>query len=202
MSMAIIVHKAANTVVGGSLDGYLSGTSAAAINTFYGRRLTHLLVNESTGGVPTVNTFTASTGGTGAASTPGFFTLVPGTYRISVRAILNGTATDAAFIFGLFNVTTGFFEVYSGTTTPILGTPAFTTTNTIGNMQFVIEAGFTVATTNKTYQLSQEGRETGSGTTSIRNLNACGYPTTMTGTNVNSAAAENTYCIVKLLKTA
>lgn len=209
MSMAIIVQREANTVPGGSLRGFLTGTdSGGQAGTFYGRRLTNMIINESSGGVPTVSSFTASTGGNNAVSTAGQFVLVPGTYRISVRAVYNGLVgvNSTTFIMGLFNVTSNAFEVYSGDTTPILGTPSFTSagSNALGNQMFIIEAGFTVSTTNKTFSLQHEGRDAASPPTStnVNSLFACGYPTTMTGANVNSAAAQNTYCWIKLLKTA
>lgn len=195
MSMAIITQTESNTSDGGSAQGYLSGTDSSSLaDTFYGRRLTNMWVNESFSGTPTVNTFTASTGGAGAASTAGTFTLVPGTYRITIDAVYN-IATSGSVIMGLYNNTTAAFEVHTGTSEPITGEvlPA-----TAANALTHLEGMITVATTNKTYQISHKI----SSNTLARATTACGDNTSMTGTNVNSAAAKNVYCIVKIVRTA
>lgn len=199
MSMALIVQMQENTIGGGSLQGFLSGSdTVSSSDSFFGRRMTNMHINESSGGVPTVNTFTPSTGGTGAASTPGQFTLVPGTYRISVRATYTLSVASQTIIAGLYNVSTSLFEVYTGTAVPIVSSVVSEGGNIIGNMLLVMEGGFAVATTNKTFEF----RHKGSSTTVVRTNSFGGSPTTMTGANVNFAAALNTYLWIKLLKTA
>lgn len=201
MSMAIIVQTETNTTNGGTMDGFLSGSSSASANTFYGRRLTNMWVNESFSGTPTVNAFSPSTGGSGAASTAGQFTLVPGTYRIFVDASYRlGAESGASVIFGLYNVTSGVFEVYSGSSPPepIIGTVLAAGDSNIRMATVRLSAIITVSTSNKTYQISQEA----SSTVQARSLSVCGIATGMTGANVNGAAAKNTYCIVKIIRTA
>lgn len=199
MSMALIVQLESNTANGGSAQGYQTGTdSSAAADTFYGRRLTQLLVNESFSGTPTVNTFTASTGGAGAVSTEGTWVLVPGTYRITIDACYSFAQANTSIIAGLYNVTSAAFEVQSGTSEPILATVG-NAGNTTGDSPVVhLESIIVVASTNKTYAI----RHKASSTTTARSLTMCGTPTSMTGANVNSAAAKNTYCIVKITRTA
>jgi hypothetical protein len=152
-------------------------------------------VNESFSGTPTVNTFTASTGGSGASSTAGTFTLVPGTYRITVDAIYVSATGSDGITMGLYNVTSAAFEVYTGTSEPILGT-------TVGELavqtMIHLDCIITVASTNKTFQLSHKAAST----TAARSLTMCGSKTDMTGANVNGAAAKNTYCVVKIVRTA
>lgn len=201
MSMAIIVQTESNTVPGGSAQGFISGSdTTSAADTFYGRRLTNMWVNESFSGTPTVNTFTASTGGAGAVSTEGTFVLVPGTYRIAIDAeYILGGGVAASVNFGLFNVTSAAFEVYSGTAEPILGTviassTSITTNGLVGRLDAIIA----VASTNKTFAI----RHKASNTSIARSTSFCGVATGMTGANVNSAAAKNTYCIVKITRTA
>lgn len=190
VGMAIIVQTEANTVPGGSIDGFLSGSSSASADTFYGRRLTNMWVNETVNTLQTVNTFTASTGGSGAASTEGTFTLVPGTYRIEVAMIVDMGGAGGAATMGLYNVTATAFETYAGTTEPILATASGQA------IPFILKlsAAITVASSNKVFALRQKA-----GTTGIaRALTFNGTNTGMTGTNVNSAAAKNTYCIIKI----
>lgn len=198
MSLAIITQTESNTANGGSAQGYLTGSdTTSAADTFYGRRLTNMWVNESFSGTPTVNTFTASTGGAGAVSTAGTFTLVPGTYRVTIDAYYAPATSTTSVVCGLYNVTSAAFEVQSGTAEPILSTP-------MGSAGFGIEgivhldAIILVATTNKTYQISHKASTTGIARTNT----LCGRPITMTGANVNGAAAKNTYCIVKIVRTA
>jgi hypothetical protein len=199
MSMAIIVQTESNTTPGGSLQGYLTGTdSSSAADTFYGRRLTNMWVNESFSGTPTVNTFTASTGGSGAVSTAGQFILIPGTYRIFVDSVFSFNAASGSAVIGLYNVTSAAFEVYSGTAEPIIATMfsggTISSTTSTGRLSAIV----TVTSTNKTYEL----RHKASSTTIGRALTFGGVNTTMTAANVNSAAAKNTYCIVKIIRTA
>jgi len=190
MSLAIIVQQESNTSPGGSALGFLTGTdSTSAADTFYGRRLTDMLLNENSA----VSSFTPSTGGTGVASTAGQITLVPGTYRIEVNAIY-GRSTDV--IWGLYNVTDGAFEVYTGGSTPILGTVFRTVGN--NNCQMTLLAGFTVVSSNKTFEIRHKGADSADS----RALTFCGNPTTMTTANVNTTAALNLYCVIKILKTA
>lgn len=195
MSLAIIVQREDNTIPGGSIDGIrVSTASTASASTFYGRRLTDMLVNEQFSvGNNTVQTFTASTGATTSTSTAGTFTLASGTYRVSVSGLYNLQSSHNVII-GLYNVTAAAFEVYDTDSSPILGTVIFG--NNLVNVQSIItEAAFTVATPS-TYQIMQAC----SSTASARAFSFCGDHTTMTATNVNGAAAKNTYCMVKILK--
>lgn len=197
MSMAIIAQIESNTSDGGSAQGYLSGTDSSSLSdTFYARRLTTMLINESFSGTPTVNTFTASTGGSGASSTAGTFTLVPGTYRVTVNSIYVTNSSNSTIVVGLYNVTSSAFEVYSGGSEPILGTVSSWVNGIYGSS--VIDAKITVASTNKTFQISHKA----STQAAARGLTMCGENTAMTGANVNGAAAKNTYCVVKIVRTA
>lgn len=196
VGMAIITQTEANTVPGGSIDGFLSGSSAAAADTFFGRRLTNMWVNETDSGLLTVNTFTASTGGSGAASTEGTFVLVPGTYRMEITCVFGNSSGGslADVIWGLYNVTSSAFEVYAGTTQPILGTSSLIAVQEYGNVTSKLSAAITVSSSNKTYAIRQKGSTTGG----IRDLEFGGTPTGMTGANVNAAAAKNTYTTIKI----
>ncbi len=205
MSMAIIVQREANNVVGGSIDGVLSGTSTASANTFYGRRLTNMLCNESANGVPTVvspSGFTASTGGTSAVSTAGTFQLVPGTYRIRGTFLFNSVTASASFLCGLYNATTALFEChYDGASNniPILGTVVSSNALVRTNMMSTFEARILVSSTNKTFQIMQETADTTVG----QALKCCGdIAGTLTTANVNSAAAGLEYGRVTILRTA
>lgn len=198
MSMAIVAQIESNTSPGGSLQGYITGSdTTGAADTFYGRRLSSLLVNESFSGTPTVNSFTASTGGSGSSSTAGQFTLVPGTYRIFIDMAYNLNASGS-IVAGLYNVTSGAFEVYSGTSEPIIATCTSGASVTSALSSARISAIVDVVTSNKTFEI----RHKGSSTTIGRALTACGQQTAMIGTNVNGAAASNTYCLVKIIRTA
>lgn len=195
MSLALIVQQEANTVGGGSIQGYISGTdSSAVVDTFYGRRLTDLLINEDS----TISSFTASTGGSGSASTAGQWVLTPGTYRIEADLTYCYTTNATNFIAGLYNVTDGVFEQYNGPTPniPILATVA--SGANVGNSIMTMLASFTVASVNKTFQI----RHKASDQTTARGITCCGADCDMTGTNVNSAAALNLYAIIKILKTS
>lgn len=193
MSVAIIIQEENNTINGGSLQGFQNAASdgVSAADTFYGRRLTNMLVNTGA-----VNSFTASTGGGGSASTAGQFTLVPGTYRIDMTAIYNCGGTAGNVIWGLYNVTSSAFEVYTGGAEPILGTSWNSTVS--ANEEAQLMAVFTVSTTNKTYEI----RHKASNTTVGRRATFGGAPTSMAGANVNSAAAKNLYFIATILKSA
>lgn len=193
MSQAIIVQMEASTVNGGSADGKQTGTSSATANTFtYGRRLTDMLVNESS----TVSSFTASTGGGGSTSTAGQFTLAPGDYRISVIATYNSAFTSQTIVAGLFNVTSNAFEVYSGTSVPILSTPMVTSSFS-GNTVLSIKAAISVTSTNKTYQINHQSNVS----SAVQSATFCGAPLTASGT-AGGAAPKNTYCWIEILKLA
>lgn len=190
MSQAIIVQREANGVNGGSLQGFISGTdSSSAANTFYTRRLTNLLVNESS----TVTTFTASSGGAGAASTGGTFVLSPGTYRITIHAVYSASSLD--YVVGLYNNTSAAFEVYSGTSEPVVATIAETSGGP--NLSAYVKANITVSSTNKTFSIRHQTSVAGA----AQSLSACGAKSASSGT-VNAAAPKNTYCIIEILKTA
>lgn len=199
MSMAVMVQMEANAVKGGSIQGYISGTdSSAAAKTFYGRRLTNMLFNESS----TIVTFTASTGGAGAASTAGTFVLAPGTYRIRGYCLFNNFGSAGTFIAGLYNNTDARFEYHNTTggagTEPILFTIVRGGANDNANLVATVDTGFIVSTSNKTFQISQEADITTTG----RRLDCCGSFDTLTDTNVNSAAAKFYYTYITILKTA
>jgi hypothetical protein len=204
MSMAIIIQREANATPGGTIQGYLSGTDSSGVaNTFYGRRLTTLVCNESSSGIPTVSSFTASTGGTAAASTPGQFVLIPGTYRIRGRFVFYSVNANTSFLCGLYNFTTSLFEChYDGVSNniPILSNVASIDTGSTGQNIFAsFDARVLVTSTNKTFQIMQEC----SGNTPARSLSACGAISgTLTTANVNSATATLEYGSLTILRTA
>lgn len=211
MSMAVIVQRESNGVNGGSPRGYLTGTdSGAAVNTFYGRRLTHLLVNESS----TVQSFTASTGGAGAVSTAGQFVLTPGTYRI--RAVLEygsidlGTTGTLSIAAGLYNTTAGRFEYHNTTggvgTDPIVSTLSTTKSisgGTHNNIPLEIaETSIYISAPsgNQTYEIRHAFHST---VPSISSHNGFGG---LTNTNltvsVNGSAVQNVYAQIVIKKVA
>lgn len=199
MSEALIFQIESGTGSGGTIQGYISGTdSASTADTFYGRRLTTMLTNESS----TVSAFTASTGGAGAPSTAGTFTLVPGTYRIDATLLFAGNAaTTPGFTAGLYNVTSAAFEVYTGGTTPIVSTSQAITVSGAsapGNFIVRIKGNFVVSSTNKTYAIYQKC----STQIGARSPSCCGNSHGMTGTNVNGAVAPSEYASIQILKTA
>lgn len=194
--MAVIIQSEANTANGGSAQGYLTGTdSSSAADTFYSRRLTQMVVNETFSGTPTVNTFTASTGGAGSASTDATFVLVPGTYRIRGDFVYS---RGVDIMVGLYNNTSAAFEVYSGTAEPVIATGIQSSTTIAGNEVCHMDAIILVSTTNKTFSI----RHKASTTAQARSLTFCGSPTSMTGANVNGAAAKNLYAILEIIRTA
>lgn len=198
--VAYILHDEANTVNGGSAQGFQSGPDTTSNpDTFYGRRLTAMPVNQTVATLLTVNTFNAATGGGGSASVAGNFVLVPGTYRITAwMTYCAGTATGDV-VWGLYNTTSAAFEVDSNTTVPILG-------NTVprgagglspdSNFVSGFDAHVTVISTNKTYEIRHKGTSTGM----VRPLTFCGNPTSMTGANVNAGAARNTYGVIQIIR--
>lgn len=195
MSFALLAQIESNTSNGGSAIGYLTGTdTTSAADAFYGRRLTDKLYDPDS-----IVAFTPSTGGTGTSSTAGQFTLTPGTYRITIRAVYNLDTLAANALFGLYNVTSSAFEVYLGGSEPILSEPfSAPSSNGSGNVPVTLDAIFEITTTNKTYEI----RHKGSTTSVTRDTFFGGQATSMTGANVNSAAARNTYCLVRIAKTA
>lgn len=178
-----MVQKEANGTDGGT--NRFGAFSTA--DTWYTRRLTTLLVNQS----GTVTSFD----GTGYT-----FTLSPGTYRISAIVLFN-TATCGAGVgyrAGLWNVTTGTFEVFTGTTEPIISSTGYGvdtgTTKVESNRAVMLDGQFVVASSNKTYQIMQKTNGTGwGGSTSF-----AGGNDQMVGANVNGAAASQFYAIVKI----
>lgn len=180
MSLAIMVHKEANGVDGGTLNP----GGIVVSDTFHPRKLNALLVNQ----FPCVDSFDP------VAFT---FTLAPGTFRIQVSALFNSGANTASFGFhlGLFNITTGAFEVYTGGSEAILSTSAFETSGGFAGNRVVRLAGhFAVSATNKTYQL----RHKTNGGLWAAAPTACGMDDQMSGANVNTAAASQFFTIVKL----
>jgi len=108
MSYAIIVHKEAFNVDGGPL------AVGAIRNTFYARKLTDMIVNEG-------NTTVAAFRPHNAAINANQFDLTPGVYRITADITIcnyNNQELDSVDTrCGLFNVTSGDFEYYFGSTT-------------------------------------------------------------------------------------
>lgn len=201
MSMAIMVQREANNAASGSIDGFVSGSAAAAADTWYPRRLTNRLSDPD--GI--ITTFTAAGSGAGAASF-GSFELAPGTYRISAQLSFYPSAAVSAhsYAIGLWNATSGTFEVYSGGSDPIVGivSNVLPTTAATGSILVTMEGEFTVATTNKTYHIRQKCADV----TAARVLTACGFAQSLTGTGantgVNGAAVPFTFAFVKILKVA
>lgn len=187
MSVAIMVHKESNGADGGTLNP--GGT--VAIDTFYARKLNTLLVNQS-------STLVSFDG------TNFTFTLSPGTFRIDVAAVINtaGVLGAIGYSLGLFNITIGQFEVFKGTSEPILGlngygadsSPVFVESNRIVRLAGV----FSVTSSNKTYQLRHKSGAPGPGSTWGGFTTACGINDQMNGANVNGAASSEFYMVVKL----
>lgn len=182
MSLAILTHKAANSTSGGALD------AAGVVDTFYVRTLNTNEVNQST----IVTAFASNA-----------FTLANGTYRISVTCLWNpldaGTAVVGTTI-GLFNNTSAAFEVYDGTSEPILGTAGKASTasvNEAGNAILNIEAVFTVSGGAKAYTIRQKA----SVQTAVRGTSFCGiHDQCTTNSNVNGAKSLNYFLLVKIWK--
>lgn len=199
LARAIIVQTESNTANGGSAQGYQSGGNdvTSAADTFYGRRLTHMRVNETVSALTAVSAFTASTGGGAASSTAGTFALVVGTYEINIVAVYKTTTgANSAIVMGLYDNTNSLFAKYSGTPVAILATVR--KNNTLNNENQIIKLrGFlTVSGGTTTYQLSHKFEST----SVARDDTICGSPTSMTGANVNGAAATNTYCVIEITR--
>lgn len=113
MSLAIIVHKETNNVDGGALKA-VTGVE----NTFYARKLTHMLVNENENTVLAFRPYSESIN-------PNQFDLSPGVYRISADIVAcnynnsGGTPPGAGMGLrcGLYNVSIGGFQKYFGSST-------------------------------------------------------------------------------------
>lgn len=203
MSYALIVQKETNAIVGGSIDGFLSGAaSTASVDTFYPRRLTHKVSDADS----IVSTFTAAGAGAGAASS-GSFALPAGSYRISawVTFRLDDTTpgADGSFLAGLYNVTDSTFQVHAGGTgsDPILSTvESGTSTGSVrsGNSRAMMKGAFTIAGT-KTFQLYQKC----SNANTARDTAMGGSGANLTSTtNLGGVAAPFYYTFVEILKTA
>lgn len=202
MSMAIIVQKEANAVNGGSMSGFISGAdSTSALNTFYARRLTNMLLNETGSFGDTVASFTAASGGAGAVSTGSQITLGVGDYRISAHICFAhaGTSTDIAFVAGLYNMTDAAFEVHRGSAVPIIANIATLFPATASdNMMAVLEAAFSVAGSNKIFELRQACNQS----TPARNTIAGGRYSSVGGTAIAGAAITPFYTFIRLIRTA
>lgn len=206
MSMAIIVQREANAINGGSIQGFMSGVDGtAAIDTWYPRRLTNRLVDSDS----IITTFTAAGSGAGAASS-GSFVLSPGTYRISAWGTFrseSAATVGTTFAMGLYNSTSGSFEVYTGGSDPIVSTivaeASQRPSGSGSNRTCVLEGEFVVSSTNKTYELRQKC----SVATEARSNRCCGFGSNLSGstgstTGVNGAALQFTYAFIKILKVA
>lgn len=191
MSQAIIVQLEAAGTKGGSADGKQTASSTAAANTFYGRRLTDMLVNESS----TVTAFTASTGGGSGTSTEGTFSLAVGTYRITINATYSPNGTNGNIVAGLYNVTSSAFEVYSGTSTPVMLTSDYSGTAQLTNIPMSVKAKITVSSTTKTFSIRHQGTPS----IVVQDPAFCGQASTASAT-INGSAPKNLYCWIEILK--
>lgn len=181
MSYAILSHLAANGTSGGALD------AAAVVDTFYVRTLTTEEVDAN--GI--------------VALAANAFTLQNGTYRINVACMFNPVDGGSAVVgttIGLYNNTSAAFEVYSGTSEPILGTAgkASTGSNTeAANTLITLDAVFVVSGGAKAYTIRQKA----SVQAAARGTNFCGiHDQCTTNSNVNSAKSKNRYLLVKIWK--
>lgn len=201
MSMALLAQIEPNTNQGGSIAGVMTGTdSSSTASTFYTRRLTTLLMNES---ATVLSTSLSTAGSTGSS---GSFTLIPGTYRIEADLTFNLTGTTGStqsFVVGLYNETASRFEYHNSTTTPIVASSAYQqlpASGTIGTSSHTvscrINTAFSVVSVNSAYHIAQAMLDTTNG----RALFCCGQNTGITGTIVNSVAPSNMYAFVKLLR--
>lgn len=146
-----------------------------------------------------INT-SGSQSGTHRAMNPGYFILVPGTYRLMMWMTYYGIAADCAVQWGLFNVTSNIFEVYSGTGVAILSqAEPRGTSSPVPNSNFLscIECNVRVTSVAKTYQIRHKS---GGNTATARSNNFCGDPVSMTGANVNGSAARNTYGLIQIIR--
>ncbi len=216
MSMALIVQQidpadavggtTYNTLPGGSIMGQLSGTdTTSADDTFYPRRLNQLLINEST----TVVSFVPSTAATSAAASTSEnkWELSPGSYRTTIYLVFCGDgASSYGIAFGLWNVTTSAFEVFAGTSVPILGTPVKISSADSVNVVAALDCAFTVSTTNKFYQIMQKCSGHGS-SQGGRFISTGGKIDLMTTANITLPSGgpektRQTFAVIKILKTA
>ncbi len=201
MSLAIILHRENNGNPGGSLNGKHTGSSTAeTADAFYTRRLTHVVVNNST-------TIVSANVSTAIDSVPavGSFDLAPGRYRITANLTYNTGDKNVGVVAGLWNEDEGLFQSYhTGTsdTYPILATVGGA--NQI-NMNFlvVLDGEFEVTGATKTFMIKHKftGNDGSTGQAAARNLNACGRKSFSVGT-VNGVAVAETYAIIKIMKTA
>lgn len=202
--VAYILHNEASTVNGGSLQGYISGTdSASAADSFFGRRLTSMPVNQTVGLLQTVKTFNAATGGAGVASVPGNFILEAGTYYISAWMSYRCVIATGDVVWGLYNGVD--FQTYDGTSTPILATISPRPSGSavpLSNVISCIEASFSFTGADRTFQI----RHKTANTTNARNLILCGSPSTLVTSNVDTGSgadvAKNLYGVIQILRTA
>lgn len=190
MSYCLIAQKEANGANGGSIDGFLTGTSAASANTFYGARLTHVLQDADS----IVTTFTASTGGGGVASVEGTFALAAGTYRITITKPLQ-VSTGVWAIYGLYNVTDSAFATYAGGSVPIVSQPVGTNGTSATIPSYKMEGRFTISGT-KTFAL----RQTCSGAATAQALTFGGRSYGGGTPTINGSAPEEIFTLVKILK--
>jgi|GEM_PF-5296390 len=201
MSIAIMYQEEANTVNGGSIAGWLSGTdNTSTNNTFYPRRLTTCPTNQSA----TLSFFTASTGGSLAASTGGQFVLPAGTYRIKAALTFGVPANPAGYIFGLWSVTGSVFQLDdnsgpAGGGSPIIGMVPYSNMATNGNFIGYLEGRFVVSGSPVTFEIMQAVAGVSN---EGRNKTTCGTPSGLTGSGaqVNGAAAKERYAVVEILK--
>lgn len=180
-----MVHQEANAVDGGQM------TPTGVTDSFYVRKLNKLLVNQGP-----VLTFDSSSDS---------FTCGAGTYRISVRAVINLTTTDATvnlgYCLGLYSYTSGTFEVMTGGTEPILSHPMFFGKNggdaayVANNIIVTLHGHFRITSGSKKYQIRHKANDS----TWQRKSTFCGVSDQCTtNSNVNGAKSKNYYMVVKL----
>lgn len=168
----------------------LAGGALASADTFYDRTINTEEVDVD--GITAIN----------SAATNGFVLQV-GTYRINVVCVWNPTDAGTSAIgttIGLYNSTSAAFEVYSGTTEPILSTAGKANTGTYAeasNQELVLDAVFDVASTAKTFKIVQKG----SVQAGVRGSSFCGVHDQCTTTaNVNGVKSKNRYLLVTIWK--
>lgn len=204
MSMAILLQSESNNTNGGSAKGQQTGTeTTSAADTWYGRRITAMPVNESS----TVASVSYSTGGGSGFSTEGTFTLAPGSYRITVTATYNligqSSGGVGAAMFGLYNVTDGAFQKMSDNATYFLSTVVSSSNSgEKDNTVSILDGPFTVSSSNKTFAI----RHKGGGNSVVRDIRFCGRRSDLTSTTsgaiTGTTATNEVYMIIKILKTA
>lgn len=200
MSMAILVHRESNASHGGSIAGVVTGTDTSSVaGTFYRRRLTDMVVNESS----TVQVFNPAAGGlSGSVSTGGTFQLADGSYRIRASLVFCSEGNNLGFVVGLFNETGNTFQVQTDGASPIIGTSQRMVSGTNMNAPVQFSGAFTVSGGPIEFSIKQKAGGTGATNSNVRQTRLCGRPSDMTTADVLGAAAQEHYAYVEIYKTA